>query len=171
MSKSISLPKRTVAIGLALAVALWLTGAVLLLPTASAATTDETIQSLLDQIAALQAQVLALQGGTAGAACYAFTRDLTLGVSGADVTALQDYLTGTGDFTFSGGSTGYFGPITQASVAAWQAANGVAPAVGYFGPISRAKYNSVCTPGTSGETGTTGQTALSGGEGDRKSVV
>ena len=162
MSKSISLPKRTVAVGLALAVALWLTGAALLLPTASAETTEETIQSLLDQIAALQAQVAALTGGSM-ASCYSFTRDLTVGMSGADVTALQDYLTGTGNFTFSGGSTGYFGPITQAAVAAWQADNGVAPPAGYFGPISRAKYNSICTPGTSG--GTSGSTALQGGEG------
>jgi hypothetical protein len=86
--------------------------------------------------------------GVSGASNCGFTRSLTIGARGADVTCLQDYLTGTGHFTFSGGSTGYFGPITQSAVAAWQAANSVAPAVGYFGPISQAKYNSVVGTGT-----------------------
>jgi hypothetical protein len=143
---SISLPKRTIAVGLAIAVAFWLSGVALVAPALADHNTDHTIEQLLAQIASLQAQVLALQGGSGGAGCYAFTRDLTIGSTGADVTALQDYLTGTGHFTFSGGSTGYFGPITQAATGAWQAANGVAPTAGYFGPISRAKYNSVCTP-------------------------
>ncbi|MEX2013336.1 MAG: hypothetical protein WD897_00260, partial [Parcubacteria group bacterium] len=34
----------------------------------------------------------------------------------------------------------YFGPLTRAAVAQWQAANGITPAVGYFGPISRASF-------------------------------
>lgn len=81
----------------------------------------------------------------AGAAtCYTWTRSLYVGLSGADVVALQDYLTGTGHFTFAGGSTGYFGSITQAAVSAWQAANGVSPTAGYFGPISQAKYATMC---------------------------
>ena len=145
---TLSLPNRAVAAGLTLAVALWLGGAAFLAPAAQAV----TIEELQATIADLQAQLAALTGGSSSAGCYAFTRDLTLGASGADVTALQDYLTGTGHFTFSGGSTGYFGTITQAAVAAWQAANGVAPAVGYFGPISRAKYNSMCTVAPADET-------------------
>ncbi len=74
-------------------------------------------------------------------AAYNFTRSLTIGSQGADVRALQDYLTTTGHFTYSGGSTGRFGSVTQAAVAAWQKANGVSPASGYFGPKSIAKYN------------------------------
>ncbi len=93
---------------------------------------------------------------TGGGACT-WTRSLHDGVSGADVTCLQDYLTGTGHFTFSGGSTGYFGPVTTAAVAAWQAANGVSPAVGWFGPISQAKYAEVAG-GTSGGGDTGGTT-------------
>ncbi|PIP87371.1 hypothetical protein COW81_00650 [Candidatus Campbellbacteria bacterium CG22_combo_CG10-13_8_21_14_all_36_13] len=84
-----------------------------------------------------------------------FTASLTLGSKGAEVTCLQDYLTSTGHYSFSGGSTGYFGPVTQAAVAAWQAANGVTPAVGYFGPISQAKYAMVAggtTPPVDGGT-------------------
>ena len=147
---TISLPKRTIAVGLAFAVAILLTGAIAVIPTAFADdTTDHTIEQLQEQIDSLQAQLAALSGGGGGGGtCFAFTRDLFNGVgSGADVTALQDYLTGTGHFTFSGGSTGFFGPITQAAAGAWQADNGVAPTAGYFGPISRAAYNNVCTPG------------------------
>jgi peptidoglycan hydrolase-like protein with peptidoglycan-binding domain len=56
-------------------------------------------------------------------------------------------------FNFAGGSTGYFGSVTASAVAAWQAANGVTPAVGYFGPVSQAKYTMLmaaapATPGT-----------------------
>ncbi len=121
-----------------------------------------TIAELQAQINALMAQLAALQGGSAvtTTACT-FTRSLTVGSSGADVTCLQNYLTGTGHFTFSGGSTGYFGPITQAAVAAWQAANSVAPAVGYFGPISQAKYSAVAgttVPGTTPGTTVPGST-------------
>jgi len=162
---SISLPNRAIAAGLALAVALWLGGTALLVTPAQA----QTIEELQAQIAALQAQLDALTGGGSSTGCYAFTRDLYNGVgSGDDVTALQDYLTGTGHFTFSGGSTGYFGPITQAAVSAWQAANGVAPTAGYFGPLSRAKYNSVCTPGDGGDDGDDGGGDLEGEEGNFK---
>lgn len=78
-----------------------------------------------------------------------FTRDLTLGSTGADVTALQTWLIGKG-FSIPAGATGYFGAQTQAAVAAYQAANGITPAAGYFGPITRAKVNaggSVVIPG------------------------
>lgn len=69
-----------------------------------------------------------------------FTRNLTIGVSGADVTCLQQSLL-AGGFSIPAGATGYFGVQTQAAVASWQAANGVAPAAGYFGPISQAHWN------------------------------
>lgn len=123
----------------------------------------QTIEELLAQIQALQAQLLALQGG---AQAYTFTRDLYVGVSGADVTALQNYLKAGGYFTAT--PTGYFGPITRAAVAAWQAANGVSPASGYFGALSRAKYNQLVAaapPASPGASPAAGE-GLSGGEGD-----
>jgi len=110
-----------------------------------------TIAELQTQINALMAQLAILQGSTVATTACTFTSSLTIGSRGADVTCLQNYLTGTGHFTFAGGSTGYFGPVTRTAVAAWQAANGVAPAVGYFGPISQAKYSAVAgatVPGT-----------------------
>lgn len=122
----------------------WLSGAAMLAPVVAHAQTDTAalIATLQAQIAALQAQLTALAGGTVstGAKC-SFTRSLTVGSRGDDVTCLQNYLTGTGHYTYSGGATGYFGNVTKNAVMAWQAANGVSPAAGYFGSLSQAKYN------------------------------
>jgi len=117
-----------------------------------------------------------------------FTRDLTIGSTGADVTALQTWLI-AGGYSIPAGATGYFGSQTQAAVAAYQAANAITPAAGYFGPITRAKVNAAggatgsttvpgcaagyafspvtgqaCTGSTTGGSTSTG--ALSGGEAD-----
>ena len=132
---------------LSVSTTVWLVGASALMPMAASAdaATDALIAQLQAQIAALTAQINALTGPSSAPSTTgcSFTRDLTIGSQGSDVTCLQNYLTSTGHFTFSGGSTGYFGSITRTAVAAWQAANGVAPAVGYFGAISRARYSSM----------------------------
>lgn len=125
-------------------------------PAAKAATTDE----LQAQVNALLAQIASLQGGAS--ASVTFTRDLTLGSSGADVTALQNWLI-KGGYSIPAGATGYFGAQTQAALAAYQKANGITPAAGYFGPITRAKVNA-SAGGSTGGTGSTG--GLSGGEAD-----
>ncbi|MFC1731274.1 peptidoglycan-binding protein [candidate division KSB1 bacterium] len=111
-------------------------------------------QATIDNVnASLRGQATSGTGSTTtGTTACTFTRSLTMESEGADVTCLQDYLTGTGHFTFSGGSTGYFGSVTKSAVAAWQAANGVSPAVGYFGPISMAKYSAVAGTTTGGTT-------------------
>lgn len=124
--------------------AVTLTGGAAVMPFATMA--DSTIDALQAQIAALQAQLAALSGQpttTAPVGACNFTRALTVGVRGDDVTCLQKYLMSTGHYTYSGGATGYFGNITRSAAAAWQAANGVSPAVGYLGSISRAKYLSL----------------------------
>ena len=69
-----------------------------------------------------------------------FMMDLTIGSTGADVTSLQSWLISKG-YSIPAGATGYFGAQTQAALAAYQAANGIAPAAGYFGPITRAHVN------------------------------
>src|SRR5690242_9426602 len=61
---------------------------------------------------------------------YAFSRDLTVGSSGADVSALQAILIERG-FLHIAAPTGYFGPLTKSAVAAWQASVGL-PSTGYF---------------------------------------
>ena len=117
-----------------LSTAAMLSGAGVLLPQVAAAV---TIDELLAQIAALQAQLVTLQAASAPVAgkC-AFTQNLTVGSRGDDVKCLQTYLNVSPQ-------SGYFGPLTKAAVAKWQSDNGVSPAAGYFGPISRAKYSSV----------------------------
>ncbi len=138
---------------LVLATVLWLSGSVLV-GSVSAQTTD--ISALLQQIAQLQAQLVALQSGSSvsTAASCTFTRDLTVGAKGDDVTCLQNVLRAKGHLNYS--ATGYFGSLTKAAVAAWQSASGISPAVGYFGSKSRAAYASmaVYTPST-GNGGTT----------------
>ena len=118
------------------------------------------IAALLAQIQQLQAQLTAQQGGTVTGSTYNFTRSLTLGSTGDDVKALQQYLNAQGYAVASSGAgspgneSSYFGSLTQAALARFQAANGVSPAVGYFGPITRSKIASLggattgTTPGT-----------------------
>jgi|GEM_PF-890409 len=73
-----------------------------------------------------------------------FTRDLALGSEGEDVRQLQLYLNSKGFFisTRGTGSMGnestYFGNLTQAALARFQAAKNIAPAEGYFGRVTRA---------------------------------
>lgn len=100
---------------------------------------------------------------TAVAADAAFTRDLTLGSTGADVTELQTVLESKGYLTIPAGtSKGYFGALTKAAVIKWQTAVGL-PATGYFGPMSRAK---IAETGTTTGGSTTGSTTLKGDAGD-----
>jgi hypothetical protein len=73
-----------------------------------------------------------------------FNQNLTIGASGADVTALQNWLI-KGGYAIPAGATGYFGAQTQGALARYQAANMISPAVGYFGPITRAKVNAQIT--------------------------
>lgn len=75
-------------------------------------------------------------------------RNLTIGDVGDDVSKLQQIL-----ITFSKGpkaealtkvgATGYFGPLTQATLAEWQVANGVTPDTGYFGVHTREKMKNL----------------------------
>jgi hypothetical protein len=138
---------------------------------ASAQTSAELtaqINALLAQIASLQAQIA---GGTSqvplGSAAQGpsqlFNTDLTVGSTGSDVMALQQWLVSKGDLQMPAGvAYGYFGSITKAALAKYQASAGITPAVGYCGPITRARLNAmVGTPGTGIGTGTgTGSTGI-----------
>ncbi len=90
-----------------------------------------------------------------------FTRSLTVGSRGADVQCLQEVLK-AGGFLNIASTTTYFGAMTKAAVAKWQASAGVTPAAGFFGSISRAKYASMAGGMTGGTTtgGTTGGTTV-----------
>ena len=108
-----------------------------------------TIAELQAQINALMAQLASLQGSSSASTAASITSDLTIGSTGAQVSALQSALVSQGHLVMpSGVAMGYFGSLTKAAVQKWQAANGV-PSTGYFGPLSRAKYNT-----SAGATGT-----------------
>ncbi len=72
------------------------------------------------------------------------SRNLSLGMSGDDVRALQVFLNAKGyTVALSGaGSVGlestYFGPATRAAVIKYQLAKNISPAIGYVGSITRA---------------------------------
>ena len=71
--------------------------------------------------------------------CIPYTRDLTIGSTGADVVKLQNFLEKEGYLTMPAGvAKGYFGSLVQSALAAYQSAVGISPANGYFGPITRA---------------------------------
>ncbi len=128
---------------------------------AGAQTTAELtaqINSLLAMIAQLQAQIAG--GGSTGGASMTFTSDLTIGSTGSEVTALQQWLVQKGYLTMPAGvAMGYFGSLTQSALAKYQAEAGISPAAGYFGPITRAKVNAMTGTGSTGGTGTgTGST-------------
>ncbi|MEN9921226.1 MAG: trimeric autotransporter adhesin [Candidatus Parcubacteria bacterium] len=101
---------------------------------------------------------------TAVSADAAYTRDLTVGSTGADVSELQAFL----NAKVAAGlpTTGYFGTLTKAAVVKWQASVGL-PATGYFGKMSRDK---IAGDTTSTGGSTTGSSDLSGGDGDVQSI-
>lgn len=70
-----------------------------------------------------------------------FTRNLKVGISGADVKCLQALLN-------VAPQTGYFGSLTKNAVIAYQQKEGISPAVGFVGPLTRAKLNVLVTQPT-----------------------
>lgn len=117
---------------------------------------SEQIKTLLALIQQLQAQLAQLQGGGSSVSqCLSLSRSLYLGVSDSEtageVTKLQQFLTKTGHYTY-GKPTGYYGPVTQQAVQAWQKANGVVfngspetTGYGVTGPSTRSEMARSCT--------------------------
>ncbi len=100
-----------------------------------------------------------ISNGTSTSApqCPGLSRNLWLGTSGADVSALQSFLRNAGVYTHPV-ITGYFGPITQAAVQRWQAQHGVVAAgtpattgFGVVGPQTRSAFKSFCGGGSSND--------------------
>ena len=73
-----------------------------------------------------------------GASTYQFNKKLAVGSRGDDVIELQKYLTKKG--FYRGMLTGYFGPLTLATVKAFQKKNSI-PETGLVGPLTRAVLN------------------------------
>jgi len=133
--------RKIVSVSLSLTTAVWLSGAVMALPAVAATTTTPTVEELQAQIAQLLAQIQTLQAQLQSqkpaASSSSFTRNLTVGSKGEDVSALQQVLIDAGYLKINK-PTGYFGSLTKAALAEYQKANGISPAVGYFGPKTRA---------------------------------
>lgn len=88
-----------------------------------------TVAELQAMIADLTAKIAALSGTTStNTASYTFTSDLTVGSTGADVSALQNFLATKGFLTAT--ARGYFGGLTKAALASYQTSKGITPAVG-----------------------------------------
>ncbi|MDD2657091.1 MAG: peptidoglycan-binding domain-containing protein [Candidatus Pacebacteria bacterium] len=129
----------------------------------AAALTSSQVQSILSLLSSFGADSTTIANvqasltgstpvttGTGSTSSATFTRDLTVGSTGTDVTALQNALKAGGYMTAN--ATGYFGALTKAGVIAWQTAKGVSPAAGYFGPKSRAVFGGTTTTDTTGGT-------------------
>ena len=68
------------------------------------------------------------------------SRQLQVGMSGSDVSALQTFLAQDNTIYPQGLVTGYFGTLTKAAVSNWQSRNGIA-SVGRVGPITLVAMN------------------------------
>ena len=143
-----------------------LLGAYLLTPLAASAATAAELQaqaqSLLAQIAALQAQ---LGGGgtvvtgvqTDSSSCPLVGRSLRRGVSGPDVTRLQQFLARDPSIYPEAIVSGYYGALTEAAVQRWQVkynivSSGSPSTTGYgvVGPRTAAAIALLCTTGSYG---------------------
>ena len=65
-----------------------------------------------------------------------FSRNLSYGITGTDVSQLQQFLKDEG--LYSGPITATFGSLTSNALIAFQKQEGIVPASGYFGVITRA---------------------------------
>jgi peptidoglycan hydrolase-like protein with peptidoglycan-binding domain len=87
-------------------------------------------------IASIVALTVALVGVSVSAS---FDSNLSVGSTGASVTALQQTLIARG-FSIPAGATGYFGQQTKAAVVAYQASKSL-PTTGFVGPLTRGALN------------------------------
>jgi len=90
-----------------------------------------------------------VSGTQSGVASYTFTRPMSLGSTGAEVTALQNRLISEG--VYSGAVTGYYGSLTMAAVKLYQAKYGI-DQLGSVGPSTRARLNSTSSTSVSATT-------------------
>lgn len=78
------------------------------------------------------------------ASAYTFSNNLTVGSTGADVSALQSALIAAGysipSISSGAAQPGYFGSQTKAAVVAYQTANSL-PSTGFVGPLTRGVLN------------------------------
>ena len=135
--------------------------ATIALPTTSGPSVADQIAALLNQIAALKAQItqlLLLQttGGSGAATstpgCFNFDRDLQEGDKGDDVKDLQATLASDPSIFPSSLVTGFFGHMTKDGIKKFQKQHGI-HSTGFFGPMSRSFFHDQCSTGDSDHDG------------------
>ncbi len=110
--------------------------------TPTTGTTEQKVAALMVQVAALQSALRQMTGGMGGNGSTTVSltgltvRDLTGGMKGDDVKALQLLLIAKG-YPIAAGPTGYFAGQTKVALSGYQAAHGITPAQGYFGIKTR----------------------------------
>lgn len=131
---------------------------------------QQQIEALLSQLSVLQSKVIEASARPAtstqaastptvapigAGGCVAVARTLSLGSRGDDVSALQRFLARDASVYADGSVTGFYGPLTEAAVKAFQAKHGIASSgspettgFGAVGPRTRERIrSSTCTPG------------------------
>ena len=116
--------------------------------TQSAAQLQVEIDALLAQVASLQAQINGQSGASNAIWCHSFNSNLSIGMSGSDVTALQTGLQKDGESVTVNGS---FDDQTASAVSGFQqkyastilAPHGLSNGTGYAGRATRAKLNAL----------------------------
>ena len=101
-----------------------------------------TWNTLTDLYAATPSPVAGPTESTPESGTYVFTLPLSIGSRGNEVTELQCFLQELGFFAKNVECTGYFGPITESAVTAFQASRGI-EAIGIVGPKTRAALNAI----------------------------
>jgi uncharacterized repeat protein (TIGR01451 family) len=107
------------------------------------------LRVLESELARLRAQLQQLKGDSHSVSTTTRllpVRDLTGGMTGEDVRALQELLIAQG-YDIPAGATGYFGSQTRAALARYQADHSIAPAQGYFGVRTRTQMENTQVPG------------------------
>lgn len=111
-----------------------------------------SVADLLERIRELQNQIVELQRQLNAArqaqkeAIFELQRSLREGLSGDDVSKLQEYLALDDDIYPEGLVTGFFGPLTRRAVLRFQARHGIEQA-GVVGPLTRAKIKELIEEG------------------------
>lgn len=132
--------------------------------TAQSSDTSTRIAALRTQLATLQSQMGHMSTATTPTppsttlACTPFSRTLSLGAHGSDVSNLQNILISKG-FLQGTSATGYYGKMTAQAVGKFQVSKGLVSSsasqgYGSFGPRTRASMS--CTNGGSTSGGSTG---------------
>jgi peptidoglycan hydrolase-like protein with peptidoglycan-binding domain len=79
---------------------------------------------------------------TAQTSCPNLSRNLSIGLEGSDITALQNFLIAQ-NLLPQGDNTGYFGRLTKAAAIQFQTQQGL-PTTSFVGPLTRAAIAKVC---------------------------